>query len=95
MAKKDSTQDPTVLARKALDGFWQRVDLKGRCWGPKKPANPFAGTNITIAFEDQLVSVSQREGKLVIHEFARTQGTALGKKVRETLLASGLPILVE
>jgi len=95
MAKKDLEQDPTVLARKALEGFWKRADLKGRCWGHRKPENPFAGTNITIAFEDHLVSISQKEGALVIHEFARAKGTALGRRIKDILLEHDLPVLDE
>ena len=92
MAKKKPANDPTVPARKALEELWREADLKGRCWGPRKPENPFAGTNITIAIGGELVSVSQREGALVIHEFARSPDTALGRKVRAILRASGLQV---
>ena len=82
MAKKNQAQDPTVLARKVLDELWREADLRGRCWGLRKFANYFAGTNITIAVGSELVSVSRKGDELVIHEFVRSPDTALGRKVR-------------
>ncbi len=52
--------DLIVKARKALQLLWERADLKGRCWGPKREDNPYSATNITFAVKDELVSVSQK-----------------------------------
>jgi hypothetical protein len=81
--------DPTVLARKALDLLWNEADLRGRCWGLKKAGdNPYAKTNITVCIGNELVSISRsQEGdkKLIIHEFIKSEGTELGNRVRDIL----------
>ena len=84
MAKKKLDIDHSVIARKVLDGLWREAHLKGRCWGPRRKDNPYAGTNITIVIDNQLVSISYN-GKLVIHEFVRTKNTILGRKIRKLL----------
>lgn len=79
--------DITVKARKVLDDLWKNSDLRGRCWGvkTKRPDNPYAGTNITMGYGQEIVSVCEIDGKLVVHEFARASGTELGKRVWELL----------
>jgi hypothetical protein len=84
-----------VEARKALDGFWSRAWLKGRCWGRKlgHTQNPYLNSNITIAIGNELVSVSEDvDGSLSVHEFYRASHTSLGKQVRAILQENGLEI---
>lgn len=90
MGKKD---DITVLASAALRHIWDgKADLVGRTWGRKKKEkeNPFFGTNITLAIEDELVSVCERNGQLVIHQFKRTDATKLGEEIKKALIESNL-----
>lgn len=78
-------------ARKVLDPVWKASQLRGRCWGLKRKNNPYAATNITMAMESELVSVSQAEdGTLRIHEFSKAENTSLGNKVRQLLQKEGL-----
>ncbi|OGZ19090.1 MAG: hypothetical protein A2Z68_01675 [Candidatus Nealsonbacteria bacterium RBG_13_38_11] len=79
-----------VRARRILQSLWNQAWLKGRCWGPQTENNPYAASNITIAVGDELVSISQRDSQLVIHEFVKSTGTQLGKKVRELFKEGGL-----
>jgi len=83
-------KDITVKARKALSPLWDKAHMQGRCWGRKSSANLYSGTNITIAHGNDLVSVSERDGQLIIHEFERKPGTKLGKQTRELLREAGL-----
>lgn len=88
MNEKD---DITVKARKSIDELWKNADLRGRCWGvKKKDGNCFRGTNITIGYGDEIVSVSERDGKLVVHEFVRARSTTLGQKVKKLLKEKSL-----
>jgi hypothetical protein len=90
MGKKD---DITVMASAALRHIWDNnADLVGRTWGRKKKEkiNPFFGTNITLAIGDELVSVCEKDGKLIVHQFKRTDATELGKKVIESLVNADL-----
>jgi hypothetical protein len=86
--------DPTVLARKALDVLWNEADLRGRCWGLKKAGNnPYAKTNITVCIGNELVSISRSQKgdkKLIVHEFTKSEGTKLGNRVRDILEKEGL-----
>lgn len=85
--------DPIIKARKVLQPLWDTALLKGRCWGPKKPDNPFSATNITFAFEDELISVSQAEdGKLRVHGFRRDDDTEAGRAVKNLLQKNGLVV---
>lgn len=79
-----------------LDDLWKRVLLKGRCWGPRTPNNPFRASNITMGEETELVSVSQLpDGTLVVHEFCKALGgTKLGNEVRKKLKDAGLPVQI-
>lgn len=93
MTKRQIADKITVAARNALDHIWKKVHLKGRCWGLKsKEHNSFCGTNITLGEGDEIVSVSERDGELIIHEFVRAKGTSLGSEVREVLLKNKLPV---
>ena len=87
---------PLIKARKSLDHFWKECWLKGRCWGSPYVAgalNPFARSNITIAVDNELVSISQNpDGSLNVHEFSRTKNTKLGKKVKAILRKNKLKI---
>ncbi len=84
---------PLIKARKALESLWKSADLKGRCWGPKHNNNPYAFSNITIAVGNELVTISMdRNGRLVIHEFRKTEGTDLGERVREIIKKQELPL---
>lgn len=75
-----------VKAREILKKLWDDADLRGRCWGLKKDGeNLFKGTNITIGYGDEIISISQKNGKLIIHEFTRTANTKLGKKAKDLL----------
>lgn len=88
--------DVTVLARFAVDSIWKSSDLKGRCWGPKgsKQSSPYAGTNITLAINDELITVcfNRETGKLILHEFKRVRRTKLGRKIRQLLQGKKLPL---
>ncbi|MBU4223985.1 hypothetical protein KJ934_02075 [Patescibacteria group bacterium] len=91
MALRKRMDDPTVKARKILEPLWNKADLKGRCWGPKRADNDYKGTNITILNGEELVTVSQGDnGGLRIHEFLKTENTLLGIKVREIFETEGL-----
>ena len=82
---------PLITARKALNSLWKSSLLRGWCWGPKREDNPFSASNITIATEEELISISQtEEGKLRIHEFSKTKDTSLGNKAKAILLSKGL-----
>ena len=75
-----------IKAREVLQPLWEKADLKGRCWGPKRDDNPYSATNITFVVKDELISVSQSgKNTLIIHEFQKTTDTELGKKVKEIL----------
>jgi len=87
---KRKNVDRSVVARKVLDGFWQEAQLKGRCWGRKKPGNIYAGTNITIAIGDEFITISYNK-ELVIHEFIRAKSTKLGNRIRKALRRQKLP----
>jgi len=92
-AIKVNTDDPTVKARKSLDGFWERADVKGRCWGPKRKDNSYSGTNITFALGDELVSVSMNgEGKLLVHAFKKAEKHQLSEEVKRILRQADLLI---
>lgn len=81
----------TVDARKALHPLWIKAFLRGRCWGVKQEdKNPFQGTNITMGTENEIVTVSQADGILKIHEFKRTTGTSLGNATKELLRRKNL-----
>jgi len=87
-------EDITVRARKALKSIWKVAQLRGRCWGTKQEEgkNPFMGTNITMAHKNEVVTVSQENGILIIHEFKRTkEETLLGDAVRQSLEKENLP----
>ena len=80
--------DITVKARQALIPLWEechKLGMRGRPWGIKSPTNLLGGTNTVLAIGDELVSVSEKDGRLVIHEFRRKSGTQLGDKVRKIL----------
>ena len=49
------------------------------------------GSNITMGEEGTLVSISEADGNLIIHEFGQTSGTDLGREVEEELRKAGLP----
>jgi hypothetical protein len=86
---------PLIKARKVLDQLWRKSQLRGRCWGPTKTHsnNPFARSNITIAFGDELITIIQNlDGSLRIHEFSRSVNTELGRIVEEILKEAGLKI---
>ncbi|HRZ95463.1 MAG TPA: hypothetical protein P5262_02760 [Candidatus Moranbacteria bacterium] len=88
-----SKDDITVKASAALRHIWDgNADLIGRTWGRKKNGrvNPFFGTNITLAKGDEMVSVCERNGELVIHQFKRTDSTELGEEIKKALIKSGL-----
>lgn len=90
MGKKD---DITVLASAALRHIWDgRADLIGRTWGRKKKEreNPFFGTNITLAVEDELVSICEKNGQLIIHQFKRADDTKLGEEIKKALAEAKL-----
>jgi hypothetical protein len=82
--------DLIILARKALQPLWEKASLKGRCWGPKRTNNPYSASNITFAVGEELVSISQKEGSLLIHEFSASKGTILGSRVRKMLRDANL-----
>lgn len=84
-----------TAAREILDPLWREALLKGRCWGSKKiKGNPFAASNITLALESELISITQNEdGSLRIHEFVRVEReTDLGEVVRCCLEGAGLVV---
>lgn len=82
---------PLIKARKAIGHLWKEALLKGRCWGPRREGNPYSRSNITLAVDGELVSISQEpDGTLVIHEFAKAKNTGLGNRVKEILSKEGL-----
>jgi hypothetical protein len=84
--------EPLIEARKTLNPLWEFADLKGRCWGPKRKDNPYAFSNITLAIGNELITISMDGNKhLIIHEFRKTEGTALGERVKDILKEQGLP----
>jgi hypothetical protein len=66
--------DLLIRARHVLDPLWKVAWLK-RC----------TERNFSLCVGNELISVSQQEGRLVINEFQikKTTGTKLGKEVRE------------
>jgi len=72
-------------ARRILQPLWERAYLRGNCWGPKSEKNPYSGNNIVFALGEELVSISQRGNSLIVHEFRKTENTALGKRVKKLL----------
>lgn len=100
VGKKISKRDEvSVAARKALDHIWDLALLVGRCWGragrgkSKNEGNPFQGTNITLADDQDLVTVSFTEnGEAVVHEFIAAKKTPLGDRVREALAKAGINV---
>ena len=86
--------DNLVRARKALRGVWGQAHLRGRCWGLRSlPENPFPGSNITMAHQEEFVTISlSLDGKLVVHEFCRCRGTKLGNEVIAKLEKARLKI---
>ena len=72
-----------IEARKLLRSLWGKALLRGRCWGTrsKEKDNPYLGSNITIVIGKELVTISQGDGELKIHEFTKTTNTTLGKEV--------------
>ncbi len=94
MKREKEVFDPTVDARKVLELMWAKSQLRGRCWGRGK-VNPYKGTNITIALEDELVTIS-RNGKkeeLIVHQFQLAKSTKLGDKVIEILQTANLRVI--
>jgi hypothetical protein len=88
--------DVTVQARMTVDLVWKNSDLKGRCWGPRgaKRVSPYAGTNITLAIGDELVTISENKktGALIVHEFKKMPWTKLGRQIRQLLKGHRLPL---
>lgn len=84
----DSNQT-TKRVKKALEPLLGKASLCGWCWGRKNRDNPYSASNFVLAVGEEMVSVSQRNGELVIHEF-RKKKTNLGKRVREILQREGL-----
>ena len=78
--------DVTVQARLAVDSIWKDSDLKGRCWGPRGSGSgsSYAGTNITLAIGDELVTIShnRKTDALIVHEFKRIPRTKLGNYLK-------------
>ena len=72
-------------AREALKPLWEKSHLRGTCWGPKEGNNPYTGTNIFFAVGKEAVAVSQRGDTLTVYEFARSENTSLGRKVKALL----------
>ena len=85
-----------IKAKKVLNPLWKRAWLKGRCWGTKTEhglENPYFGSNITLAINNELVSISQDpDSSLRIHEFSKTEETALGKAIKDILKKNNLKI---
>lgn len=82
---------PLIKARKALEGIWKSASLRGRCWGKRKDGNPFGGSNITIAIDGELVSLSQeKDGTIRIHQFLKVEKNSLGDEIKEILKREGL-----
>lgn len=86
--------DPTVEARKVLDSLWREIPLRGRPWGLKKSGtNCYGGTNILLATDKELVSISMNsKGNLRIHEFKRSKNTSLGRQIKKRLRQNNLPL---
>lgn len=80
-----------IKVRKALNDLWKIALLKGRCLGPETKDNPYAATNIILATDMNLVSVSQTpKGKIKVHEFCRCTGCSLGTEIKVRLIKAGL-----
>lgn len=91
-------REKMVAARRALHALWKKADLRGRCWGLRKDGkNPFAGSNVTLAKGDEMISVCQdsESGEHIVHEFRRVGPgqTKLGKEARRLLTVAGLSVI--
>ena len=93
MRRKKEVFDPTVKARKVLEFIWARSQLCGRCWG-KGETDPYKGTNITIASENELVTISMNgEKELVAHQFKLVEKTNLGDEIFGILEKANLRVV--
>jgi len=88
--------DNLVKAREVLAGLWKEVHDNGcraRGWGSKKNRNnPFWGSNITMAFEGEvvIVNLNPKDGQLRIYSFSENSKTKLGEKINSLLKDAGL-----
>lgn len=80
----------TKEIRQALEGLWKQASLKGWCWGPKVLLNRFSGNVLVLERRGEVVTVSDRDGQVIIHEFRQVKGTKLGEEARDVLLKAGL-----
>lgn len=84
-----TAEEVTVKARKAIDTLWSKCLAHARGWGLKgKGDNVFEGSNIILINEKEVVILaidSEKKGEIVIHEFIKASGTALGSKVATLL----------
>ena len=73
------------IALKEMLGKIRQVGFSGRCWGVTRE-NAFWGSHVDLGLEDEFVTVFVKDGKVVVAEYVRSQGTALGRKVKKVLL---------
>jgi hypothetical protein len=78
--------------RHILNALWLVSWMRGRCWGPKRKNNPYGGSNINLFIGDESVAISQYGEGVIICEFRRTEGTKLGKMVKESLVKAGIKV---
>jgi len=73
----------------ALKDFSKKIresnGFSGRLWGLGKE-NPFLGSHTDFGKENEYVTVFVRDGKVVVAEYVRSQGTELGREVKKVLL---------
>lgn len=84
------------IRRRVIDELWERVfregGFRGRTWGLRGRGvkGEYAGTHILLgSAEGEIVILAEKDGKIVIHEFEKTTGTELGKRIRNLLDEKG------
>jgi len=79
------------MALKGMLEKTRRVGFSGRCWGTTSE-NAFWGSHVDLGLENEFVTVFVKDGKVVVAEYARSQGTELGQEVKKVLLENNILI---
>lgn len=81
-----------VKARNLLQPLWGKAWLKTQHWRPKSESNSFSGltANLIVGVGNEIILVSEQNGKLILKEFRISASTVLGRKARELLQEGGL-----
>lgn len=89
-AKRKALEALMGIALKGMLDMAKAIGFSGRCWGTKESS--LRGSHVTLAEGDEVVSIFVEGSEIRILEYEKTNGTALGKKVREILEEKNLPI---